>query len=83
MLESFAYASSPERQTAGPNGLGIGHIAFEVESVSDALDQVLAAGGTAVGEVVTSTTSAGTQVTWCYVRDPEGNIVELQSWRQE
>lgn len=26
------------------------------------------------------TTSAGTQVTWCYVTDPEGNIIELQSW---
>jgi len=33
-----------------------------------------------VGEVVTLTTSAGTQVTWCYVTDPEGNIIELQAW---
>jgi predicted enzyme related to lactoylglutathione lyase len=33
-----------------------------------------------VGEVVTSTTDAGTCVMWCYVTDPEGNLVELQSW---
>jgi hypothetical protein len=42
--------------------------------------EVLAAGGAAVGEVVTVATSDGRQVTWCYVTDPEGNIVELQAW---
>jgi len=26
-------------------------------------------------EVVT-----GAKVTWCYVTDPEGNIIELQTW---
>jgi hypothetical protein len=25
-------------------------------------------------------TSAGSRVTWCYVADPEGNVIELQSW---
>jgi catechol 2,3-dioxygenase-like lactoylglutathione lyase family enzyme len=25
-------------------------------------------------------TADGRRVTWCYVADPEGNIVELQSW---
>jgi hypothetical protein len=24
--------------------------------------------------------STGARVTWCYVTDPEGNIVELQAW---
>lgn len=79
-LEIFTYSSSPERQPPAPNVLGFGHIAFQVDSVPDAQAQVIAAGGTAVGEVVMSTTSAGTQVTWCYVTDPEGNILELQSW---
>jgi hypothetical protein len=39
--------------------------------------------GLAVGEIVTVTTANGTQITWCYVTDPEGNIIELQatSWR--
>jgi catechol 2,3-dioxygenase-like lactoylglutathione lyase family enzyme len=79
-LEIFTYSASPERHAPAPNVLGFGHIAFQVDSVVDARAQVLAAGGSGVGEVVTSTTSAGTKVTWCYVTDPEGNIIELQSW---
>lgn len=81
-LEIFTYSTRPQRQPPAPDVPGFGHIAFQVDSVPDARAQVLAAGGTAVGEVVTSTTSAGTQVTWCYVTDPEGNIIELQSWRK-
>ncbi len=33
-----------------------------------------------IGEIVTLTTATGARVTWCYVTDPEGNIIELQSW---
>jgi hypothetical protein len=39
---------------------------------------VLATGGRAVGEVVSVTTAMGIVITWCYVTDPEGNILELQ-----
>jgi catechol 2,3-dioxygenase-like lactoylglutathione lyase family enzyme len=59
---------------------GRGHIAFEVPSVPAARRDVLRAGGTAVGEIVALTTAAGARVTWCYVTDPEGNIIELQAW---
>jgi hypothetical protein len=41
---------------------------------------VLSAGGGRVGDIVTLTTAAGRRVTWCYVTDPEGNILELQAW---
>jgi hypothetical protein len=27
-------------------------------------------------------TSDGRRVTWCYVTDPEGNILELQAWNE-
>jgi catechol 2,3-dioxygenase-like lactoylglutathione lyase family enzyme len=79
-LEIFTYARNQERAAASPDVLGYGHIAFQVASVPTARQQVLAAGGAPIGEVVTSTTQAGTRVMWCYVTDPEGNIVELQSW---
>jgi len=36
--------------------------------------------GKSIGDVVVLTTSVGSKVTWCYVTDPEGNIIELQSW---
>jgi len=59
---------------------GFGHIAFAVPSVPFARDEVLAAGGSSVGDIVTLEASPDSRVTWCYVRDPEGNIIELQSW---
>ncbi len=79
-LEIYSY--TPEEDGLAPrvNRPGFGHIAFEVASVPDAQRDILASGGTPVGEIVTLTTTTGAHVTWCYVTDPEGNIIELQSW---
>jgi catechol 2,3-dioxygenase-like lactoylglutathione lyase family enzyme len=79
-LEIFSYTPLGEGPEPAPNRPGFGHIAFEVASVSDARREVLLAGGKSVGDVVSLATSADTKVTWCYVTDPEGNIIELQSW---
>ena len=79
-LEIYNYSELAPSLPPAVNRPGFGHIAFEVPSVPDARAEILAAGGTAVGEVVTLTTAVGTRVTWCYVTDPEGNILELQSW---
>jgi catechol-2,3-dioxygenase len=51
--------------------------------VTEARDEVLRAGGSPVGDIVTLTTATGARVTWCYVTDPEGNIIELQSWDKD
>ncbi|NJK46724.1 MAG: VOC family protein [Pleurocapsa sp. SU_196_0] len=59
---------------------GFGHIAFEVADVLGAQRAVLDAGGARVGEVVTLSRADGWRVTVCYVTDPEGNGLELQSW---
>lgn len=64
------------------NRPGFGHIAFEVDEVAEARELVIANGGGTIGEIVTLTTSAGTKVTWCYMTDPEENIIELQSWSE-
>jgi catechol 2,3-dioxygenase-like lactoylglutathione lyase family enzyme len=79
-LEIFTYSINANSTTPSVNRPGFAHIAFEVPSVREARRAVLDAGGAAVGEIVTLTTSAGSRVTWCYVADPEGNVIELQSW---
>ncbi|MBW2465109.1 MAG: VOC family protein [Deltaproteobacteria bacterium] len=81
-LEIFHYSELADGPRPTVNRPGLGHLAFEVPSVVDAREQVLLHGGSVVGEVVTLTTQHGDEVTWCYVADPEGNIVELQSWGQ-
>lgn len=79
-LEVFSYSALADSLPARVNRPGFGHLAFEVASVDAARDEVLGEGGRAVGEIVTLTTADGRRVTWCYVTDPEGNILELQAW---
>jgi predicted enzyme related to lactoylglutathione lyase len=78
-LEIFTYHELADAPPAVANRPGFGHIAFAVPDVGEAREAVLAAGGSTFGDIVT--TPAGRQtVAWVYVRDPEGNLIELQSW---
>jgi predicted enzyme related to lactoylglutathione lyase len=79
-LEVFNYNVLDQSSAPVINRPGFAHIAFSVGDVKAARQAVLGSGGQAVGEVVTVTISSGAMVTWCYVTDPEGNIIELQSW---
>ena len=79
-IEIYQYGAMPDGVPPAVNRPGFQHIAFAVPSVAAARETVLAAGGRAVGEVVTLETADGRFVTWGYVTDPEGNILELQSW---
>lgn len=81
-LEVYQYASMPDGLPPVMNRPGFQHIAFAVPSVADARDAVLAAGGRAIGAIVTLETADGRFVTWTYVTDPEGNGIELQSWSE-
>lgn len=79
-LEIFNYNILREKAAVSVNRPGFGHIAFVVDDVVSAREAVLAAGGQPVGDVVTLSTATGAKVTWVYVTDPEGNVIELQSW---
>ena len=79
-LEIFQYTPDEGHPPAPVNRHGFRHIAFSVEDVETARDTVLSHGGSSVGDIVILSTADGRKVTWVYVRDPEGNIVELQSW---
>jgi predicted enzyme related to lactoylglutathione lyase len=79
-LEIFNYTPLASRGQPAVNRPGFGHIAFSVDDVAAARQAVIQAGGRAVGEIVTLPVATGAKVTWCYVTDPEGNILELQAW---
>jgi predicted enzyme related to lactoylglutathione lyase len=79
-LEVFEYQEMPERQATAVNRPGLAHLAFAVEDVPAAQAAVLAAGGRAVGQVVTAEIAQAGRITFAYVTDPEGNVIELQRW---
>ena len=79
-LEIYQFGSMPDGRPPHVNRPGIGHIAFAVPSVADARAAVLVAGGGVVGDIVTLETADERFATWTYLTDPEGNIIELQSW---
>lgn len=79
-LEIFQYDQSLDNPQPAVNQRGLAHVAFAVADVGAAREAVLAAGGSSVGELVTLPISGTRAVTFAYVRDPEGNIIELQRW---
>ena len=81
-LEIFHYSQLAPAVPPAVNRPGFGHIAFSVASVVEARQEVLRLGGKPLGEIVELPVGGGggRRVTWCYVSDPEGNIIELQSW---
>ena len=81
-LEIFSYHSLRDSLPPEVNRPGLAHLAFEVDDVETTLATILAAGGGQVGEVVTALYPGNMEAVFVYVRDPEGNIIELQSWRQ-
>jgi len=81
-LEIFQYAPEREDVPAVINRPGLGHIAFEVDDVEQTLEAVVGAGGAPYGEVVRAAYPGGVTATFVYALDPEGNVLELQSWRR-
>jgi catechol 2,3-dioxygenase-like lactoylglutathione lyase family enzyme len=79
-LEIFTYDEVAGRPQPVANGAGYGHVAFEVDDVPAALQRMLDHGGSALGSVVRTTVDGAGELELTYARDPEGNIVELQSW---
>jgi len=79
-LEIFQYTREEPRPATAINRPGLAHLAFAVADVEAARQAVLDAGGTAVGALVSLEVAGVGRVTFAYVTDPEGNIIELQRW---
>jgi predicted enzyme related to lactoylglutathione lyase len=79
-LEIFQYNRAEQRPSTAINRPGLAHLAFEVDNVEAAIDEVIEAGGKRVGELVTIEIPGAGTITLIYMTDPEGNIIELQKW---
>ncbi len=79
-LEIFQYNREEPRPATAINRPGLAHLAFAVADVEAARQAVLDASGTAVGDLVSLEVAGAGRVTFAYVTDPEGNIIELQRW---
>jgi predicted enzyme related to lactoylglutathione lyase len=82
-LEIFQYNHLEQKPETAVNRPGFGHIAFAVDDVEAARAAVLAAGGSEVGKVVSLAIPGAGAVTFVYLTDPEGNVIELQCWTKE
>ena len=81
-LEIFTYKDTYECEPVMANYTGITHIAFEVEDVEKIFRDALKHGATRLGEVTEKTIAGIGVLTFVYLRDPEGNIIEIQSWER-
>jgi predicted enzyme related to lactoylglutathione lyase len=81
-LELFRYGSMPEHPTVNPNTPGFSHIAFAVDDVPAAAQAVFDNGGSAIGELTVRDVPGVGLLTFQYVSDPEGNIIEVQNWQK-
>jgi len=79
-LELIQYLNPTKQYDITPNTYGFGHLAFSVSDVKEALDLVTSAGGGSIGEIVTVEVPNRGLLTEVYATDPEGNIIELQSY---
>jgi len=81
-LEIYSYDSMEEGILPVTNRPGFAHLAFEVDDVRETLKKLVSCGGSTVGELVTADNPNGDnkRAVFVYARDPEGNIVEIQSW---
>jgi len=80
-LEIFQYDAMPEHPNVTPNTPGFSHIAFMVDDVPAAARTVLDHGGSQVGEIAIREVPGAGLLTFQYMADPEGNIIEIQNWR--
>lgn len=79
-LEIFTYETMIMQDPIMANYTGFTHLAFEVEDVEKTFEKALEKGGTSLGKVTQKEVEGVGLLTFVYFRDPEGNIIEIQSW---
>jgi catechol 2,3-dioxygenase-like lactoylglutathione lyase family enzyme len=81
-LELFEYVEQLQRpEPSAANRPGYGHLAFEVDDVEAMRSNILEQGGQDLGVPVSHELPGHGTITFTYLTDPEGNVIELQSWK--
>jgi predicted enzyme related to lactoylglutathione lyase len=76
-LEIHEHKVTHDRKQPRVNEPGFGHLSFQMEDITSVQSAIVEAGGARVGEI-TDFGSADKPFLIAYVRDPEGNILELE-----
>ena len=82
-LEIFSYDRMPEHADNFPNTPGFSHIAFAVDDVDATARAIFERGGSPVGELIERDFPGIGSLTFQYVTDPVGNIIEIQNWKKD
>ena len=79
-LEIYQYHRMEEKPAPLPNRKGLGHLAFLVDDVAQLREKILQYGGGELGQVTKAEVAGVGSLTFIYMTDPEGNILEIQHW---
>ena len=79
-LEIFQYGRIEPKLPSAANRQGLGHLAFAVDDVQATRATALKCGGSEVGQIVETEIDGIGRLSFCYLADPEGNMVEVQRW---
>lgn len=79
-LEIFQYEYTEKKLPPKASREGFRHIAFYVDDVRTIHEKALLNGGRKLGEISTKEIEGIGVLTFVYITDPEGNIIELLNW---
>lgn len=79
-LEIYEYSEIINAEKAFANKQGFGHIAFQVDNITELLDLALKNGAVKIGELSEYYVENVGLLTFIYIADPDGNIIEIQNW---
>ena len=83
-LEIFEYDNASHSEHSPLiHTYGFGHIAFHVTHVEEMIEKVIAGGGSKYGDLVEQEIPGVGMLKAIYMKDPEGNIVEIQHWKKK
>lgn len=79
-LEIYQYSEIINSGKNVPNKQGIGHIAFQVDDITQLIELALKNGAQKIGELSEHFVENVRMLKYIFISDPEGNIIELQNW---